>query len=194
MSRALFESRSTTMRWQRATRLGCVLVGCLALSSGCRAKEAARAPTAERVSSGGSAAPVDSALTVYVEWQRDWMLLSNRHKAEIDAATPAIVARNAPVDAGKLERDPAFTALLDRQREEMRALMARAPGGTSVEALGAALAGIGSGVLTDQGLRYVPGRNEAALASARAKYGDELVNRVLAREQWIVTTLASAAP
>ena len=44
----------------------------------------------------------DSALTSYLEWYRDWMQLTNRHKAELDAESVAIAARYSLADTYKI--------------------------------------------------------------------------------------------
>jgi len=140
------------------------------------------------------AAQPDSALTSYIEYYRDWMLLANRHKVELDAEMPAIEARYSHPEAKKLGQDPHFMALIDRQRREMQPVAARAPRGMTAQALEATLPGIGMLVLGPQRISYVPGHNEAALAAARAKYGDKFVGWVLAHEDTIVTVLSRAAP
>ena len=111
------------------------------------------------------AAQPDSALTSYIEYYRDWMLLANRHKVELDAEMRAIEARYSHLDVNKLGQDPHFMALLDRQRREMQPLAARAPRGMTAQALEATLPGIGLVVLGPHRITYVPGRNEAILAA-----------------------------
>ena len=132
----------------------------------------------------------DSVLTSYLEWYRDWMLLTNRHKAEGDAQSERMAARYSYAELDKVTEDPELVAMLARQREEMRPFMTRAPRGLAAEALEATLPGVGQMVAGPRAMTYVPGRDEAVLAAARAKYGDTFVSWVLSHESTIVATLS----
>lgn len=140
------------------------------------------------------AVQTDSALTNYVEWNRDWMLLASRHKGELDAEMPGITARHPFRSSYKVTQDTQLLAMLERQRSEMQRHMARAPRGMTAEALAATLSGLGHSVIEPSGMIWVPGRNESALTAARARYGDAFVAWVLAHERVIVSTLAHASP
>jgi hypothetical protein len=68
--------------------------------------------------------------------------------------------------------------------------MARMPQGSTVNALQATLPGVGRMLFRPPVMVYEPGRNEVVLSAARAKYGDEFVDWVLARERLIVEALS----
>ena len=142
------------------------------------------------------AVPEDSALVGYLAWQQEWIALTRRHVADLDATTKELVAGRSSVAPGSIAGDPRLLALVERQREEMQELLTRAPRGKTADALGATLAGIGAMALGPTGLRYVPHRDEAALTAAREKYGEAFVRGVLAHESMINATLgrASRAP
>jgi hypothetical protein len=173
------------------TRRPCVLwtlSALTALATACSNKEAAAGRPEQPPTAG--AAREDDDLMAYVNWYRDWKLLTNRHKAEGDVLVQSVAAKYSFAETGKIAQDPDLLALLARQRQEMRPLMARAPGGPTAAAYEATLAGIGQLLPTPHGMVYFPGRNEAVLAAARAKYGDKFVDWVLARESTIVATLS----
>lgn len=134
--------------------------------------------------------PTEEELTGYLEWVRDWKHLANRNRAELEPALQAIFARYPSGDPGAVASDPEWLALHARQKEKMQAHMDRMPPGLIVNALAATLAGVGRMVARPQSWEYVPGRDEAVLSDARAKYGDEFVDWVLARESVIVGTLS----
>jgi hypothetical protein len=133
----------------------------------------------------------DSELTNYLAWQRDWKLLANRHRAELEAESQRMENRYPLRATDSIAQDPGLLALLERQRGEMQLLMVRAPRGPTAEALNATLLGLGQLMAGPTGMTYVPGRNEAVLSAARAKYGDEFVRWVLARESTIIATLGA---
>lgn len=171
------------MRRTSAVLVALTLLGCQRESAPVRGARAEAHSTARSAQS-------DSVLTSYLEWHRDWMQLTNRHKAELDAQSERMAARYSFADSDKITGDPELLALLERQRGEMRPLMTRAPRGLTAEALEATLLGLGRVVAGPRAMTYVPGRDEAALAAARAKYGDTFVSWVLAHESTIVATLA----
>lgn len=133
----------------------------------------------------------DSVLTAWVEWHRDWMRLTNRHKAELDADSARLAQRYSWRESHRVAEDPELLAMLARQRAEMQPLLARAPRGLTAEALEATVRGVGRMVIGPRAITFEPGRNAAALDSARATYGDAFVRWVLAHERMITTTLAS---
>ena len=170
-------------------RTSAVLVAITLLS--CKREAAPVSVARADAHSTAHSAQSDSALTGYLEWHRDWMQLTNQHKAELDAESVRIESRYSLADSYKITQDPELLALLERQRGEMRPLMARAPRGLTAEALDATLPGLGRVVIGPRAMTYVPGRDEAVLAAARTKYGDEFVSWVLAHESTIVATLAT---
>ena len=137
------------------------------------------------------AAQSDSELTSYIAWYRDWKILTNRHKAELDAESQRLTARYSFAETNQAATDTALLALLQRQRSEMAPLMSRVPRGLTAEALRATLPGLGRMVLSPTGMTYVPGRDERVLAAARGTYGDAFVSWVLAHEQTIHATLGA---
>jgi len=174
-----------------------ILLSLTMLATACRKKEPATAenpPAAEpsvqpAPPATSRIAPTDDDLTTYVEWYRDWKLLTNRYRAELDAVTEQAAVKYSLEDTGKIAQDPDLLAFLDRQRREMQPHMDRAPRGATAEAFKATLAGLGQMVFLPGGMVYVAGRNEPLLAEARRKYGDAFVDWVLARESTIVGTL-----
>jgi hypothetical protein len=176
-----------TGRGLRPCVLPWILAALTALPTACGKPEPATARAAPPTT--GSAAQTDDDLMAYVNWYRDWKQLTNRHKAEGDALMQSVAARYSFAETGNIAQDPDLLALLARQRQEMRPLMARAPGGPTAAAYEATLGGIGQLLPTPNGMVYFPGRNEAVLAAARARYGDKFVDWVLARESKIVATL-----
>src|SRR6266513_516365 len=83
--------------------------------------------------------PTDEYLTTYLSFVHDWMETTNRHVAESEAMR-RVSARYSPADAPMVGHDPDLLALLNRQREEMAPLMARAPHGPLADAIGATIA------------------------------------------------------
>ena len=165
-----------------------VLMAVLAMT-GCGPSESPPARTNRSPAPATFAVAPDSELTGYLAWHREWTLLTNRHRAELEAVLRRIDSRYSLQNAGAIAQDPDLLSLLERQRGEMQPLMARAPRGPTAAALDATLPGIGQLVARPEGMRYVPGRNEAVLAAARAKHGEEFVRWVLAHEDTIVATL-----
>ena len=166
-----------------------VLAGVLA--AGCNTPEAPARTARSAAGATASAAADDTLLTSYLAWNRDMMLLANRHRAEIEAESQRIAGGQTFIPPDTFARDPGLRALLDRQREESARFMSRAPQGPTVRALDATLPGVGQMVIGPTSVTYVPGRNEAVLAAARATYGDEFVRWVLAHERTIVATLSA---
>lgn len=163
------------------------------LATGCGTPEP---PLARASPPGARATPAvaqpDSALMAYLAWQRDWKLLTNRHRAELEVESRRIADQATLSSGNPFAEDPAFRALLDRQRGEMQQLMTRAPHGLTAEALSATIPGVGQMVVGPMEMTFVPGRDEAVLAAARAKYGEEFVRWVLANERTIVATLGAS--
>lgn len=147
-------------------------------------------PAAAAPRVGGALAPTDEALMGYVEWTRDWKQLTNRHKAELDLVTEQAAARLPLKDLGKAVEDPDFVATLGRQGAEMKAHFAGLPRGPMADGFQATLEGIGTMLPQPNGYIYVPGRDDARLATARKTYGDEFVDWVLEREATIVAILS----
>ena len=73
----------------------------------------------------------------------------------------------------------------------MNALEQRTPvSGVKERAIAEALGGIATIDLNSEKVEFIPGHNETALASARAKYGSEFVDWVVAREPAITRILS----
>jgi hypothetical protein len=172
-----------------------ILLSYATLAAGCGAKEPAAegtiaaAPSA-RPGAAAALTPTDDDLMRYLVWTRDWKLLTNRHRAELDAVTEQVAARYSLKDTDKVVQDPEFLAMLDRQGKEMKAHHAGLPSGRMADAFQATIEGVGTMVPLPHGYLYVPGRNQELLDHARKRYGDAIVDWVLAREETIVATLS----
>ena len=165
------------------------LAGALAMV-GCGTPDSTPSSESRMKAPGTSAsARPDSELTNYLAWHRDWTLLANRHRAELETESQRIARRYSLRDADRIAADPELLTLLERQRGEMQQLMVHAPVGPTAAALDVTLPGVGLLVAGSSGMTYVPGRNEAVLTAARARYGEEFVRWVLAHEATIVATL-----
>ena len=165
-----------------------VLIVMLAMT-GCGPSESPPARTNRSPAPATFAVAPDSELTRYLTWHREWTMLTNRHWAELQAVLRRIDSRYSLRNAGAIAEDPDLLSLLERHRGEMQPLMTRAPRGPTAAALDATLPGIGQLIAGPEGMTYVPGRNEAVLAAARAKHGEEFVRWVLAHEDSIVSML-----
>lgn len=169
-----------------------LLLTAVLATTGCGTPEPEPARTSRpRAPASSAAARPDSELTSYLAWHRDWKLLANRHRAELEAELQRLGNRYSLRDADRIEQAPGLLTLLGRQRGEMQRLMVRAPRGPTANALDATLPGLGQLVAGPMGMTYVPGRNEAVLTAARARHGEEFVRWVLAHESTIVATLRS---
>ena len=180
------------MRTARARRRAVVLLSVVSavgmLSPACGSEESvARAP---RLRAERPRVPTDEELTSYLEWLRDWKHLANRNRTELEAGLEPIFARYPSRDPNAVASDPEWLALHRRQAEGMQAHMNRRPRGLIINALEATLPGVGRMVARTDAMDYVPGRDEAVLSAARARYGNEFVDWVLARERVIVETLS----
>ena len=131
----------------------------------------------------------DAVLARWLPWHREWMLLGNRHKRELDDYMHAMGPKAFLVEADSIARDPAFLALTARQKAAMQALMDRAPDGAIADAIATMLPGIGVTTVVDSSITFVPRRDETVLAAARATYGDLIVQWMLDREGEIVAAL-----
>ena len=172
----------------RAIALLSTLSAIAMLSRACgREEPAARAP---RLRAERPRVPTETELTSYLEWVRDWKHLANRNRAELEVATGTIFARYPSGDEGAAANDPEWLALHARQKQAMQAHMDRMPSGLIIKALETTLGGVGRMLIGTHSVSYVPGRDEAVLSAARARYGDEFVDWVLAREGVIIGTLS----
>ena len=133
--------------------------------------------------------PTEAELMSYLEWHRDLKLLTNRNRADTDAVMGRISSRNPSVDAPTIAADPEWRALSQQLVSEMQAHLNRVPKGLTASALQATILGVGRMVIHPTAMVFEPGRDESALSAARAKYGDEFVDWVLAHEDVIVATL-----
>ena len=149
------------------------------------ARDSARAATR----AAAEEAQRDAVLAKWLPWHREWMLVVNRHKRELDDFMLAMGPKLYLVDADSIARDPEYLALTARQKAVMQALTDRAPGGPIVDAIVTILPGIGVTTVVDSLVAFVPRRDEAVLARARATYGDLIVQWMLDREDQIVATL-----
>ena len=93
----------------------------------------------------------------------------------------------------RLQQDPELLALVSKQRAEMQRFMATAPTGATATAIGETLFGLGTSTAGPGGMAliYTPHRNEAALDSARVKYGGAFVGWMLEHEGPINRTLGA---
>ena len=133
--------------------------------------------------------PTEEELTSYLEWLRDWRHIVNRNRAEMDVAAESIFARHPTGDVAAIASDPEWLAVQQQLKDRMEAHVDRRSAGLVLNALAATVRGVGRMVARPHGMDYVPGRDEAVLSAARARYGDEFVDWVLARERLIVETL-----
>jgi hypothetical protein len=117
----------TTRQSLRPCALLLILAALTASATACSKPEPATARAAPPAT--GGVAQTDDDLTAYITWYRDWKLVINRQRAELDAVTQTVAARYSFAETGNIVQDPEFLALLARQREEMRPLMARVPSG-----------------------------------------------------------------
>ena len=167
-----------------------LVAAALVLPAACRGSDS-RARDGASLHSVG-VAPSDSTLASWLAWQRDLMQLVNKQRDEQDAEVRRITAGSPRLGDDRIAHDPALLALLERQRADMAALQARMPEGPVVNALGATIGGLGQLTADADGrMVYLPRRDEAALAAARAQYGDAFVDWLLAHEREIDEALAS---
>jgi hypothetical protein len=134
--------------------------------------------------------PTEEELTSYLEWWRDWKRLTNRNAAELYEVMERVSRKYPRDDTRSLAADPEYLAVYNRHRTEMKSHMDRKPKGPTATALNATVPALGPIVIHPKAMVYEPRRDEAALAAARAKYGDTFVDWVLAREHIIVQTLS----
>ncbi len=150
--------------------------------------------TGAEASSSSTAGPEQSVaeLTRYLAWQHDWRTQVHRHRAEQEA-TAQRIARKYPAFSNGIATDPELLAVLTRQRGEMQRVMISMPKGPTQDALGATLEGLGMTTAGPGGLTliYTPRRNDAALDSARAKYGKGFVRWVIEHEGTITAALTA---
>jgi hypothetical protein len=176
-------------------RLASIVFTLVALAASCTGRESARSGAAAVTYHAARPARSDSALATWLEWHRDWGRLVNRHRAELDVEVARRAAEHPGVQQRALAVDPDYLAIFNRQREEMREMMARAPHGLIAEGLAETLLGIGKLTGSSQGtMVFLPGRDDVALSAARAKYGDDFVQWVLSHEAEITSTLADLSP
>jgi hypothetical protein len=134
--------------------------------------------------------PTDEALTTYLTSVHDWMQMTNRHAEENEMLMRKLSARYRLSGASQLAQDPELVAQLNRQREEMAAVVAGTPVGPMAAALGTTIGGIGHGTLDGRRMTFLVEPNDSALAAARARYGETFVDWVLARKGRIIATLS----
>lgn len=171
----------------RVLALSCIVSALPSLAVACGTEEPAGAA---RLRAERPKLPTTGELTSYLEWYRDWKHLVNRHRGEGEAAVLLAAAKYPSDSYAKVATDPAFIADHERRAAEQQAHYAREPKGLTAAALKATIQGIGRMVIRPDGMVYEAGRDEAALAAARAKYGEKFVDWVLAHETVINETLA----
>jgi hypothetical protein len=116
--------------------------------------------------------------------------MTNRHAEENEMLMRKLSARYRLSGASQLAQDPELVAQLNRQREEMAAVVAGTPVGPMAAALGTTIGGIGHGTLEGGRMTFLVEPNDSALGTARARYGKTFVNWVLARKGRIIATLS----
>lgn len=158
---------------------------------GCSSKEhetaAATGSPAATTSTGTKASHItvtDDELNRFLEWVRQDQIQTDRHAQE----NREIVNK---IDSNT---DPAYAAMVERQRKEMEAMKNAMPvSEEKARALVQTIQGIGGWRADESQIEvrsvFVPGHSERLLAQARQKYGDEFVDWVLSRESRIVQTL-----
>jgi hypothetical protein len=166
------------------------------LSSACRQDAATGTAT-----SGGSSRPgaqagaiaahparvSDDELAAFTRWQRDYVELFSRHRAELDAIgteDPAsalrdkkafearvaeVVARQVPVMKAHLDRHPLKDARVDLVTE--------------------AVGGVFHYEYLPSGYKLVVARDEIRLDAARRRFGPEAIDDIVAREPLILAAL-----
>ena len=123
----------------------------------------------------------------YLTWLRDWKQLTLRSKAELDAVTEQVATKYSLADTGKIVQDPDVVAVIARNAEANKTHFALKPKGRTTDALQATLEGLG---LMIPFPAYMGVRNEEALERARRRYGDAVVDWVLAREGTVASVLS----
>jgi hypothetical protein len=175
-----------------------VTLALLLLSTACRRDAATGGgPAASASPAGGSAGREvpghpsgvsDDELVAFTRWQRDYIELFSRHRAEIDAVgadDPAAALRDRQAFEAQV------AAVVARQMPVMRALLAERPlQDDRSELVTEAVGGIFHYQFLPGG-RYnlVVGRDEVRLDAARRRFGKEAVDDIVAREPLVLEAL-----
>jgi hypothetical protein len=131
--------------------------------------------------------PTDEELMAYLTWLRDWMQLTHRSKAELDAVTEQTAPKYSLADTGKIVQDPDVVAVIERNGEANKAHFALKPKGRTVDAINATLEGMGL-MIPYPGYSGV--HDDEKLAQARRRFGDAVVDWVLERESTVASMLS----
>ena len=185
-------ARSATIRPVRR-----LLVAALLLSAACRRDAAtgtARTggpspPAAQAVSPipGHPSGVSDEELAAFTRWQRDYMDLIRRHRAELEAV--------GSDDTNAVLRDPkAFearvTEVAARQAPVMKAHLDRLPlKGAKAELVTEAIGGIFHFDNATMTLDLIVARDEVRLDAARRRFGSKAIDDIVAREPLILAAL-----
>jgi hypothetical protein len=130
----------------------------------------------------------DDELVAFARWQRDFVDLSRRHKAELDAVSRDDPSR--PFDDVQAERMPRVQELMTRHAPAMQALLDRIPlKGRKAELVTEAVGGLFHVENTPTGYDLVVARDEVRLRAARRRFGDQAIDDILARESLILAQL-----
>lgn len=121
--------------------------------------------------SGGALQITDDQITSFLAWRREYADLAQRHVGELREVSDRIAAKYSPAETNRISEDPEFLGTLERQRAEMQREMDRNPlSNEQMLAMNSVMDGI------------VPRRDDARISKVRQRYGDEFVDRLLARE------------
>jgi hypothetical protein len=170
------------------------LVVLVVLLAACRREAATGTATTGRAARSAPAAAAasstrvtDEELVAFTRWQREYMELFGRHRAEIDA-----VGSDDP-DAA-LRDTKAFEArvaeVVARQMPIMKAQLDRVPlTGAKAELATEALGGLFHFGTPTNHFELVIARDEVRLDAARRRFGAEAIDAIVAREPLVLAAL-----
>jgi hypothetical protein len=129
----------------------------------------------------------DDELVAFTRWQRDYMDLFRRNRAELDAVGRDDPSR--PLGDFK-EFEPRVTELVARQAPAMKAHLGRMPlKGRKAELVTEAIGGILHFDILQHGYKLVIVRDEVRLDAARRRFGREAIDDIVKRESLILSAL-----
>ena len=129
----------------------------------------------------------DEELAAFTRWQRDYMDLLRRHRAELEAVgsdDPNAVLRDPKAFEGRVAE------VVARQAPVMTAHMNRLPlKGEKAELVKEAIGGIFHFDNATMSFDLVIARDEVRLDAARRRFGREAIDDIVAREPLVLTAL-----
>jgi hypothetical protein len=162
------------------------------LTAACRGDAATvKAPAGQPSRADGPIHPSgvsDEELAAFTRWRRDYVELFQRHRAELDAV-------GAEDPAAALRDRKAFEArvaeVVAGQAPAMKAMLARQPVmDQKLELLTEAVGGIFHYDYTPSGpYTLVVARDEVRIEAARRRFGKDVVDDIVAREELILAAL-----